>query len=128
MKLKKKTIAYFSILVLALTIIYCTEKEPERNNNIPNPAAVYCEKLAYKYTVESENGQAGYCIFPNGEKCEEWSFFAGKCGQNWSYCEKHGGKIETTTEGCSFSTECAVCVLPTGERCYEWDYFNGECP
>lgn len=95
-----------------------------------NPATQYCRDLGYDYFVEidSSGGEIGYCKFPNGEICEEWDFFAGKCGQNWTYCVKTGGRIADTPTNCSVSQECAVCILPDGTRCVEWDYFLGLCP
>lgn len=96
-------------------------------DSVPNPAAVYCTKLGYEYRVVTDKGQTGYCIFPDGDKCDAWAFFNGKCGQSYTYCEKNGGRITTTTEGCTFSQECAVCILPDGTKCYEWDHFRGKC-
>jgi len=90
--------------------------------SIPNPAAVYCKSLGYEYENET-------CKFPDGTKCGAWEFFTGKCGKEWSYCERYGnGKIKTTKEGCLFSRECALCVLPDGTECREWDYCSGKCP
>lgn len=97
--------------------------------NMANPSAVYCESLGYEYKIkDSERGQVSYCVFPNGEECPGWDFFQGKCGEKWSYCEKHGGKIRTTSEGCTYSQECGLCVLPHGTKCREWDYCSGNCP
>jgi len=90
--------------------------------SMPNPAAVYCKSLGYKY----ENGT---CEFPDATECDGWEFFTGKCGKKWTYCERYGnGKIETTKEGCAFSQECALCVLSGGTKCYEWDFCSGKCP
>ncbi|HEX54702.1 MAG: hypothetical protein DRO94_02395 [Candidatus Altiarchaeales archaeon] len=90
--------------------------------SMPNPAAVYCKSLGYKY----ENGT---CEFPDATECDGWEFFTGKCGKKWTYCERYGnGKIEITREGCAFSQECGLCILPDGTKCREWDYCSGECP
>lgn len=94
----------------------------EGTPSIPNPAAVYCKSLGYEY-------KNGTCKFLDGTKCNAWEFFTGKCGKEWTYCERYGkGKIEITKEGCEFSQECALCVLPDGTKCIEWDYCSGKCP
>lgn len=90
--------------------------------SMPNPASVYCNSLGY-------NLKSGYCVFPDGSECEQWAFFAGKCGQKFSYCERYGkGKIDVVAESCAYSSECAVCILPDGTRCLDWNYCAGECP
>jgi len=91
--------------------------------SMPDPAAVYCHSLGYKIKiVDTEEGQVGYCIFPDGNGCEEWDFFLGKCGQKFTYCEKYGkGKIESGKDG-------ALCIFPDGAKCKEWDYCSGKCP
>jgi C1A family cysteine protease len=79
-----------------------------------NPAAVYCSELGYNYTIIKTNdgGEQGICILPDKTECEEWQFFEGKCGLNYSYCEKHGYNIETVKDGKnSFSPEYAVCII-----------------
>jgi putative hemolysin len=48
--------------------------------NMPNPASVYCEEQGYTLEIRDEaGGQVGYCVFPNGARCEEWAFFRGEC-------------------------------------------------
>ncbi len=78
---------------------------------IPNPAAVYCKELGYDYKiVKTEQGERGICIFPDKE-CEEWEFFKGICGKEYSYCAKHGYDIKTETDGKNpYSPEYAVCI------------------
>jgi putative hemolysin len=84
--------------------------------NIPNPAAVYCTRLGYSWKiVETAQGQAGVCIFPDGSSCDEWAFLTGKCGESFSYCAQHGLGIKTVSEGQDpFSQEYAVCTDSTG--------------
>lgn len=119
----------FSLFIIAALVLSLCASNPKNTGKVPNPSATYCQELGYNYTiVDTEKGQVGYCKFPDGSNCSAWSFFKGKCGEEHTYCEKHGGNITTTTEGCAFSQECAVCILPNGTRCHEWDYFKGECP
>ncbi|MFH1220394.1 MAG: C1 family peptidase [Candidatus Eisenbacteria bacterium] len=83
-----------------------------------NPAAVYCTELGYKYKIVSEpNGQRGVCVFPDGSECDEWEFFEGTCGQQWSYCAKCGYGTVTRKDGKNpFSPSYAVCVSKDGKE------------
>ena len=135
-KLMKIQVVLFGSLLLMVCSLSCDSGIQESpcgkfcagKEGIANPAAVYCEALGYKYEVlKTEAGETGFCIFPDGSECKAWDFLDGKCGQEWSYCERTGGRIITTSDGCSISQECAICILPNGEKCYEWDYCNGEC-
>ncbi|MCD6086313.1 DUF333 domain-containing protein [bacterium] len=56
------------------------------NEGMPNPAAVYCKDLGYKYEIREDpktKGQYGVCIFPDGSKCNAWAFYRGECGKKW---------------------------------------------
>lgn len=91
-----------------------TSQRENTFHGISNPAAAYCIVLGYKYS--SENG-IGYCIFIDGSKCEEWSFYAGKCGQTYSYCTRQGYLLETRNDGKDpYSREYSACVLPDGTK------------
>ena len=47
---------------------------------LPNPASQYCLDQGYDLQMRTEaGGTAGYCIFPDGTECEEWSFYRGEC-------------------------------------------------
>ena len=82
-----------------------------------NPAAVYCRELGYEYEIaDTAEGQSGACIFPDGSRCNEWSFLQGKCGQSRSYCARHGYGLITKTDGKNpLSREYSVCVRGRGE-------------
>ncbi|RLG54023.1 MAG: hypothetical protein DRN95_09025, partial [Candidatus Hydrothermarchaeota archaeon] len=81
---------------------------------IPNPAAIYCKELGYEYKIiKTAKGENGICIFPDLKQCEEWEFFKGICGKEYSYCARHGYGIETVRDGKNpYSPEYAVCILP----------------
>ncbi len=83
---------------------------------IANPAAVYCEKLGYQSIIqEDEDGQRGFCQFPDGSAVDEWKFFVGEEGEEYSYCQKQGLEIKTiTSEQCQYASKCAVCILKNG--------------
>ncbi len=83
---------------------------------ISNPAAVYCDELGYQHIIkETGDGQQGFCQFPNGLAVDEWKFFVGEEGKEYSYCQKQG--LETKTiigEQCQYASKCAVCILEDG--------------
>lgn len=77
-----------------------------------DPAAVYCRELAYEYRVaDTDEGQHGVCVFPDGSSCDAWGFLQGTCGQGYSYCAKQGYGLITKTDGRDpLSREYSVCV------------------
>jgi len=81
-----------------------------------NPAAVYCTDLGYTYgQVEQDGVLVGLCTFPDGQQCEEWSFYGGTCGANYSYCAQNGYGIESRADGQDpFSAVYAVCLDENG--------------
>ncbi len=98
---------------------------------IPNPSSVYCHALGYDTETRTNpetGGQVGYCVFPDGSVCEAWAFYRGECGQNFTYCEKQGYKIENRVEDMgTFTVKYAACVFDDGSECSEQRYLNGEC-
>jgi putative hemolysin len=83
------------------------------NTEIPDPAGFICNELGYKIQVvtDKEGGQRGVCIFPDKTECGEWAFYAGLCGQNWSYCEQNGYDLITKNDGNdSYSPVYSVCI------------------
>ena len=85
-----------------------------------NPASTYCtEVMGYEYEIvtEVDGGQVGNCILPDGQKCDQWDFYAGVCGADYSYCAANGMGLETKADGLDpFSPEYAVCVGSDGAR------------
>jgi len=77
-----------------------------------NPATIYCRELGYQYErVDTDEGQYGVCVFPDGSRCDEWRFLEGKCGQSYSYCARQGYGLITKTDGRDpLSREYGVCV------------------
>ena len=107
---------------------YAGYKPPELPPGIeglPNPSAVYCTKLGYKYKIKtlSDGSQIGYCVFKDSilgrKECPAWDFYNGLCAEEYTYCSKTGGILIKINE--------AACVLPSGKICYEWDYSQGAC-
>ncbi len=51
----------------------------------PNQAAVYCEKSGNSLVVdETPEGDASFCVFPDGERCDAWEFYRGECGISYA--------------------------------------------
>jgi putative hemolysin len=103
--MKKQAIIISVILVAGINLLGCRSSDrPELSNGIsqnfrrekqreagmPNPSAVYCTRLGYKYEIvaDDEGNQYGLCIFPDESACLAWDFYRGKCGQ---------GKLGTVT-------------------------------
>jgi uncharacterized protein len=50
------------------------------STGIANPASVYCVNHGGKLDIQTtSSGQTGICTFPDGSKCEEWSYLRGQC-------------------------------------------------
>lgn len=88
---------------------------------LANPAAVYCQGLGYTLeNVEREGGLDADCLFPDGERCAQWDFLAGRCARERSYCALQGGKIQ------EFGN-MGMCEFPDGSTCGEFQLFSGQC-
>jgi len=127
-------IIIFLLVIFSLLNLKTNSQSNSDQTNLPDPSITYCKDLGYRvdvrvnYTGNYGGGEYGVCILPNGKECIAWDFFNGRCEQQYTYCEKHGGKISVTNEGCEFTPECAICTLSNGVVCHEWQYFKGECP
>lgn len=85
------------IITLALGIQACAgaanpsvQREPSPNQSaetptggvsLANPASVFCEDNGgvLEVRTDSQGGEYGVCIFPDGSECEEWAFMRGEC-------------------------------------------------
>jgi len=107
---------------------YESPKPPPGREGLPDPSAVYCIRLGYKYEIRtlSDGSQIGYCVFDSflGRKeCPAWDFFNGLCGEEYTYCSKTGGVLVKIKN----AGYVAACILPSGKICYEWGYSQGGC-
>jgi len=102
-------------------------KIPTPGRGIADPAAVYCERLGYRYVIEKvPGGQRGVCVF-NGEKCDTWEFLKGTCGLEHTFCAKHGGTIKIIQgRRCKYTQTCVLCKIGDKE-CTEWEWVMGLC-
>ena len=84
---------------------------------MPNPAAVYCQQMGYNYRVEkTKNGERGICE-ANSEDFEEWDFYKGKVGKEYSYCARKGyDTISKIDNKGKYTVEYAVCAKDKEEK------------
>lgn len=115
------------VIVLGMTLLPagCQQpaaEQPADQLQLANPASAYCNAAGYKEETRTDTngGQYGVCIFPDGAECESWAFFRGECGQDKSFCEQKGGTLESR-DG------VATCTFPNGSTCPEFDYAQGNC-
>lgn len=117
------------LLITGLALSACSLISPENDQvqetdqviGMANPAAVYCEGMGYRYeSVERDGGMDADCVFPDGERCGQWDFLAGRCGQEMSYCEINGGTFQA-------DGNVGTCVFSDGSTCNEFQLFSGEC-
>lgn len=67
-----------SIYFIALAMSMLSPMHPAQA--LPNPASVNCTNQGGKYSiVDTFAGQVGYCLLPNGTRCEEWALFLHEC-------------------------------------------------
>jgi putative hemolysin len=120
--LRRQWVVY--LILIAVFSAGCSQGQVEPVDSgvgVPNPSANYCDKLGYEY----ENGE---CVFQDGTKCDSWAFYRGTCGQEKTYCEQQGFRIENRVEEVGSATYAyAVCVFSDGSECLEEEYLAGEC-
>jgi putative hemolysin len=88
---------------------------------LANPAAQYCEGLGYiTESIERDGGMDADCVFPDSQRCGQWDFLAGRCGQEMSYCHIQGGEIMV-------GDNVGTCLFFDGSTCDEFQLFNGTC-
>ena len=88
-----------------------------QNKVIPNPASLYTKFLGYKteMKIDSNGNQVKVCIFPNITEYDEWAFFRGKCGSEFSYCARKGCVAETDSTETTLFGVC-VCTDSLGRK------------
>jgi putative hemolysin len=117
------------LLVIGLALSACRvtileaddTQETQEVIGLANPAALYCEGMGYTLeSVERDGGMDADCVFPDGERCPQWDFLAGRCNQERSFCEVQGGQIQA-------DGSVGNCLFSDGSTCNELQFYNGEC-
>jgi C1A family cysteine protease len=118
----------FFTVIIAIFVLFSLVRDngQEKTNNLNgegcasmgNPAFAYCTQIMgydYQIVTDVDGGQDGVCIMPGGDACPQWDFYAGKCGQAYSYCAQNGLYLETRDDGKDpYSLEYGVCVDQQG--------------
>jgi hypothetical protein len=65
--------AYTMSRLLTLTLLTLL---PTLALAMSNPAAENCKKQGLGYVLDNSTG---YCVFPDGSRCEEWAYFRHQC-------------------------------------------------
>ncbi len=90
--------------------------------SIGNPAAAYCRDLmGYDYSIitDEEGGQTGLCAMPDRQTCDQWDFYAGTCGADFSYCAQQGLTLEAKSDGQDpYAPSYSVCTDPTSRESF----------
>jgi putative hemolysin len=74
-----------------------TVVEEDKGIGMANPASVYCEEQGGVLDIrDTDVGQYGACVFPDGNECEEWAFFKGECSPGLQTDEPQ--EVEDVTE------------------------------
>jgi putative hemolysin len=57
------------------------EDQATTDTTIANPASVNCKDQGGTVDIRTaeDGGQLGYCVFPDGQECEEWALLNGEC-------------------------------------------------
>jgi len=89
---------------------------------LANPASVFCEENGGRVEIRTVNGgEAGFCVFPDGSECEEWTFFHGECATRSTYQtpspEARGELLDAMSQ--------AVGIAVTTENAPFRDYVSG---
>ena len=94
-----------TIVVLCATVSIAYSQ----GKRIANPASAYAKFMGLKSKTRTYNNgsQSRVCILPDSTECDEWTFFRGKSGKEFSYCARKGCVTETDSTGTS---QFAVCV------------------
>ncbi len=119
----------FVLVVLLFTVAGATCAPAPKKTEPITRASVYCETLGYKTGVgQTEGGIRPVCVFPEGTHCEQWSFYQGRCGKQYSKCAKNGFILRHRAEGREKDVALyAVCLFDDGSECVEQDYAAGHC-
>lgn len=69
--------------------------------NMPNPASAYCEQNGNTLEIQTagDGSQTGICVFPDGNRCEEWAYLRGECGPSASQDLTPALTVEATIDG-----------------------------
>ena len=75
-----------ALLLSCLLLTACSESltsldDSQQRLSMANPASVACVKSGGTLSIrrDSTGAEFGWCRWPSGAECEEWSYFRGEC-------------------------------------------------
>jgi putative hemolysin len=90
---------------------------------LANPASVFCEENGGRLEIrDTDSGQVGWCIFPDGRECEEWAFLRGECAVRSAYQPPDPGTQAELADALGQALGMAVTTAPAPFQ----DYIRGE--
>ncbi len=82
---------------------------------LPNPASTYCIEMGYDLVGEM-------CVFNSNTSCEQWAFYNGECGQNYTHdveCAQAGENSGVAVKCCEGLTSISHSQLTDSGVCAE---------
>lgn len=80
MKTRKYQPIVLLALIAAIILLAACSGGGDKETGLANPASVFCEEQGGTLEIrDSDEGQIGYCIFPDGSECEEWAYYREEC-------------------------------------------------
>lgn len=79
------TIMFLVSVVSVGLLTACNSDETSPGNpdtpGLANPASVHCLEMGYERETrkDSQGGEYGVCMFPDGTECSEWAYFREEC-------------------------------------------------
>jgi len=94
---------------------YLTDnKSVNQSTGLADPAGCYSYMLGYPESMitDSTGGQSGLVTLPDNEKVNEWDFYDGYVGQNYSYCAIKGfhTMVDTIYDKFGNLDVCTACI------------------
>lgn len=82
----------------------------ENTSGLANPASVYCIDQGGTLDMrEGAGGTQGFCVFPDGTECDEWTFFRGEgCQSKTSVTPSDGQPVINEAEAPTGGGEEAI--------------------
>ncbi len=78
--------AVMTLSLSCLLLTACSEPltslaDTQQGVSMANPASAACVKSGGTLTIkrDSTGAEFGWCSWPSGAECEEWSYFRGEC-------------------------------------------------
>ncbi|MFP4424574.1 MAG: DUF333 domain-containing protein [Candidatus Woesearchaeota archaeon] len=106
-------------ILIALTLIGC-QQDTEQKTEVPNPASEYCIEQGGSLDIrDTDDGQVGICVLPDGTECEEWAYMNGECPiNNFEECVDAGNPVmESYPRQCEADGEVFVEDISYEDKC-----------